>query len=145
MMLIAIENRALKSFVDRLQALKASYPLTVVTMAALDGSELFSLDVEIGEEQLASFAQDAKFGFGPDFKIERILKSFPTDYQTEHFVDVLSGENFEADLLKLRQQFSEANVSYRALEYSQQNRAEKVIRAYVSNQQEQQTLQSLVA
>lgn len=142
-MLIAIQNKALKSFVDRLQALKDSYPISVLTMTALDGAELFCLDVDIEEDELASFALDAQFGFGHDFKIERVLNDINYDHQTEYYIELNSSDNFEQELLELRKRLYDARINYRALEYSKLDDA-SVIRAYASTNQDQEAIAQFV-
>ncbi len=146
MMNISIQNRSNKSFVNRLQALKGSYPLTLLSLTALDGLEVFQLKVELeSDEELSAFAQDAKFGFGEQFVIERTFKEQAEDYKTEHFVDLKSVDASEDKLFDLRKKLEDEKITVRALEFSSNADNTGLIRAYANNSQDQAMIANLLA
>ncbi len=144
-MFLVIQNSALKSFAGRLKALKANYPLKVNTMAALDGCELYYLDVDIHEDDLSSFAEDARFGFGEDFKVERLSNEPSYDYQTEHYIEVEAGEGAEEQLLEVRKLFADKSISYRALEFINDAVSSTKIRAYANSISERDVIAETIA
>lgn len=135
-MIISVKNTALKSFVGRLESLKDSYCVKLQSMAALDGAEYFYLDVDIEENHLSSFAQDAKFGYGHDFKIERVnnqSKQASPSFEKNLFVELDAKSNVEKQMLDIRVKFSEVGVNYRALEFKKSENDSDKIRIYVNN------------
>ncbi len=135
-MLIAIENRTPKNYLNRLKALMSSYPVSILIMAAQKEAEVYYLDANLEEEHLPGFAQDAKFGFGNELKVERVLQELNHDYHSEFFVDLDIQDINEDQLLNLRERFCNANIKFNAIEFNCANDQGKA-RAYASSDQEQ--------
>ncbi|NVJ68380.1 MAG: hypothetical protein HWE16_17975 [Gammaproteobacteria bacterium] len=143
-MLIAIENRTQKQYLNRLKALMSSYPVSVQLMAAEKEAELYFLDVALDEDQLPDFAQDAKFGFSNELKVERVLQEHEQSYQTEFFVDLDIQDINEEQLLELRERFCDANIEFNAIEFNCANDQAQA-RAYASSDQAQAQIAQFIS
>ncbi len=144
-MLIAIKNQTSKSFIDRLKALKSGYQISMLRKIFKPDSELYYFRLKIEDDLLPSFAQDAKFGFGNELQIERVLADLSYDYQTENHVDLGVKDITPEQLLTIKEQLQQTNTDFVAIELSYQTEEHATVKVYVNSEQEQQAIVSLLS